>query len=81
VFKQNCASALSRKASKQRFAEAVEELARTHGYRLHRSSWASANAIESVRWKRGGGEVLLTGRVPAPVSRSCATALKEAGWR
>jgi len=64
-----------------RFAEAVEELAQAHGYRLHRSWWASADAIEMVRWKRGTGEARLTGGLAAPVSRSCAAPLKEAGWR
>lgn len=64
-----------------RFAEAVAELARAHGYRLHRSWWASADAIEAVRWKRGTGEARLTGGLKAPVSRGCAAALKEAGWR
>ena len=64
-----------------RFAEAVEELARAHGYRLHRSWWASADAIEGIRWKRGTGEVRLAGGIMAPVSRSCAATLKRAGWR
>lgn len=64
-----------------RFSEAVEELARAHGYRLHRSWWASADAIEAVRWKRGTGEARLTGGIVAPVSRSCAAELREAGWR
>jgi hypothetical protein len=64
-----------------RFSEALEELARAHGYRLHRSWWASADAIEAVRWKRGTGEARLTGGITAPVSRSCADALKQAGWR
>ena len=64
-----------------RFSEAIEELALAHGYRLHRSWWAAADAIEAVRWKRGTGEARLTGGIVAPVSRSCADALKEAGWR
>ena len=64
-----------------RFSEAVEELALAHGYRLHRSWWASAEAIEAVRWKRGTGEARLAGGLTAPVSRSCAAPLKEAGWR
>ncbi len=64
-----------------RFAEAVEELALAHGYRLHRSWWAHADAIEAVRWNRGTGEARLKGGIAAPVSRSCAAALKEAGWR
>jgi hypothetical protein len=64
-----------------RFSDAVDELALVHGFRLHRSWWASADAIEAVHWKRGTGEARLTGGIRAPVSRSCAVALKEAGWR
>ena len=64
-----------------RFAEAVEELALAYGYRLHRSWWAAADAIEAVRWKRGTGEARLAGGIVAPVSRSCANVLKQAGWR
>jgi hypothetical protein len=64
-----------------RFAEAVAELGQAHGYRLHRSWWAAADAIEAVRWKRGGGEARLAGGLVAPVSRGCASALKQAGWR
>lgn len=64
-----------------RFADALGELAQAHGYRLHRSWWAAADAIETVRWRRGGGEAHLTGGIRAPVSRSCATLLKQAGWR
>jgi hypothetical protein len=63
-----------------RFSDALEELARAHGYRLHRSWWASADAIEAVRWKRGGGEARLAGGIVAPVSRNCASVLKAAGW-
>lgn len=64
-----------------RFSEALAELARAHGYRLHRSWWVPAEAIEAVRWKRGTGEARLAGGLTAPVSRSCAARLKEAGWR
>jgi hypothetical protein len=64
-----------------RFSEAADELARAHGYRLHRSWWAAADAIEAVRWNRGTGEARLAGGLVAPVSRSCAATLKEAGWR
>jgi hypothetical protein len=64
-----------------RFSEAVEELGQAYGYRLHRSWWAAAEAIESVRWSRGSGEARLAGGLVAPVSRSYAPALKLAGWR
>lgn len=64
-----------------RFSDALEELARAYGYRLHRSWWVAGEAIEGVRWTRGGGEARLTGGIVAPVSRSYAAALKSAGWR
>ena len=64
-----------------RFADALAELAPAYGFRLHRSWWAHGEAIEAVRWSRGGGEARLSGGVVAPVSRNCAAALKEAGWR
>jgi hypothetical protein len=64
-----------------RFSEALEELTQAYGYRLHRSWWAAAEAIEAVRWKRGGGEARLAGGISAPVSRHYAAALKQAGWR
>ena len=64
-----------------RFSEAVQELEQAYGYRLHRSWWATAEAIEAVRWTRGGGEARLSGGIVAPVSRAYAAALKAAGWR
>jgi DNA-binding LytR/AlgR family response regulator len=33
-----------------------------------------------VRWRKGGGEARLIAGVTAPVSRTYAPALKEAGW-
>jgi hypothetical protein len=64
-----------------RFSDALSELAQAHGHQLHRSWWAAADAIEDVRWRRGGGEARLSGGLVAPVSRGFAAALKEAGWR
>jgi LytTr DNA-binding domain len=63
-----------------RFADALGELAGAHGFRTHRSWWIAADAIEAVRWRRGAGEARLSGGLEAPVSRSHAPALKEAGW-
>jgi hypothetical protein len=63
-----------------RFADALEELARAHGWRVHRSWWVAADAVEDVRWRRGAGEARLVGGLMAPVSRTYAPALKEAGW-
>ena len=63
-----------------RFADALAELDRAHGWRVHRSWWVAAEAIEGVRWRRGAGEVRLAGGLEAPVSRTYAPVLKEAGW-
>lgn len=63
-----------------RFADALAELARAEGFRVHRSWWIAAKAIESVRWRRGGGEARLQGDLTVPVSRTFAPALKDAGW-
>lgn len=63
-----------------RFVDAMAELERAHGYRLHRSWWVFADAIQSVRWHRGGGTARLGEGLEAPVSRSNVQRLKEAGW-
>ena len=63
-----------------RFADALKELARAHGWRVHRSWWVAADAVEGVRWRRGPGEIRLVGGLMAPVSRTYAPTLKEAGW-
>ena len=63
-----------------RFADALTELAGAHGWRVHRSWWVAAEAVEGVRWRRGAGELKLAGGLTAPVSRAHRTVLKEAGW-
>ena len=55
-----------------RFADAVKELARAHGFQTHRSWWVAAEAVESVRWRQGVGEARLAGGLTAPVSRTHA---------
>jgi membrane protein implicated in regulation of membrane protease activity len=64
-----------------RFSEALEELSRAYGYRVHRSWWVAVEEIEGVRWTRGTGEVRLSGGIVAPVSRTYAATLRSAGWR
>lgn len=64
-----------------RFSDALDELSRAYGYRVHRSWWVIGDAIEGVRWTRAGGEVRLAGGIVAPVSRTYAAELKSAGWR
>lgn len=63
-----------------RFADALAELALAHGWRVHRSWWVAAEAVEGVRWRRGGGELRLVGGLTAPVSRTHRAMLKKAGW-
>lgn len=63
-----------------RFADALHELDRAHGWRVHRSWWVAADAVEAVRWRRGVGEIRLVGGVTAPVSRTYSPVLKAAGW-
>lgn len=63
-----------------RFADALAELAGAHGWRVHRSWWVAAEAVESARWRRGAGELRLAGGLVAPVSRTYRAVLKEAGW-
>ena len=63
-----------------RLAVALEELSGAHGFRTHRSWWVAAEAIEGVRWRRGGGELRLAGGLAAPVSRTHAPTVKAAGW-
>ena len=63
-----------------RFADALAELSAAHGFQVHRSWWIAADAIQSVRWRRGSGEARLAGDLVAPVSRAHAPTLKAAGW-
>ncbi|MGH7028425.1 LytTR family DNA-binding domain-containing protein [Brevundimonas sp.] len=63
-----------------RFDDALEDLAGAHGWRVHRSWWVAADAVEDVRWRRGAGEIRLVGGLTAPVSRTYGPVLKEAGW-
>lgn len=63
-----------------RFVDALDELAMAHGWRIHRSWWVAAEAVEGVRWRHGVGELRLVGGLTAPVSRTYGLMLKEAGW-
>ena len=63
-----------------RFVDALGELGGAHGWRVHRSWWVAADAVEDVRWRRGVGELRLVGGLTAPASRTYGPVLKEAGW-
>lgn len=63
-----------------RLADAVDELEGLEGARTHRSWWVAKGAV--VEAKRGDGRAILVLRsgVEAPVSRTYAPGLREAGW-
>jgi hypothetical protein len=63
-----------------RFTDAIEELADVAGFRVHRSWWVAADAIESARWHRSSGLVRLKNGLATPISRSGAPILRAAGW-
>lgn len=63
-----------------RFADALDELADVAGFQVHRSWWIAASAIQSARWQRSSGTILLKNGTTAPVSRSGAPLLRAAGW-
>ncbi|MDG2045318.1 MAG: LytTR family DNA-binding domain-containing protein [Maricaulis sp.] len=65
---------------KMRFADALSSLQTYPGFRLHRSWWDAEAAIQGARFKNGRGQVSLTGNVTAPLSRTYAGELREAGW-
>ncbi|WP_366145156.1 LytTR family transcriptional regulator DNA-binding domain-containing protein [Maricaulis sp.] len=49
------------------------------GYQAHRSWWVTQTGIEAASFKRGSGSIALKGGLTAPVSRTFAPALREAG--
>jgi hypothetical protein len=63
-----------------RFADGLDELALAHGWRVHRSWWVAADAVEAVRWRRGAGEIQLVDGLKVPVSRTYGPVVKQAGW-
>ena len=63
-----------------RFADALEALAGSDGFRTHRSWWVARTAVEVARWKGGRGELVLSDGSTAPVSRTYAAALKGTDW-
>lgn len=63
-----------------RFSDAMDDLTQAHGWRVHRSWWVAADAVEAVRLRRGGGDLRLLGGLSAPVSRTYSAKLREAGW-
>jgi hypothetical protein len=63
-----------------RLSDAVAELEGIEGAQVHRSWWVARDAIIDVRRGNGRATLKLKGDVEAPVSRTYARALREAGW-
>jgi len=63
-----------------RLSDAVRELEGLEGAQTHRSWWVAREAVEDVRRADGRAVLRLKGGVDAPVSRTHAKALREAGW-
>jgi hypothetical protein len=63
-----------------RLADAVAELDGLEGAQTHRSWWVAKAAVADARRSDGRGVLVLKNGVEAPVSRSYAGALRDAGW-
>jgi hypothetical protein len=63
-----------------RLADAVAELEGIEGAQTHRSWWVARSAVKEVKRSDGRATLVLPGSVEAPVSRTYARALREAGW-
>lgn len=63
-----------------RLADAVAELEGVEGAQTHRSWWVARNAVTDARRGEGRATLRLRGGIEAPVSRTYARSLREAGW-
>jgi DNA-binding LytR/AlgR family response regulator len=63
-----------------RLADAVAELEGVEGAQTHRSWWVARDAILDARRGEGRATLRLRGGTEAPVSRTYARSLREAGW-
>ena len=62
-----------------RLSDAIAAMPEGSGFRLHRSWWAGREVIVKARYARGSGEAELNNGLTAPISRTHAPALREAG--
>lgn len=63
-----------------RLADAERELASLDGLRVHRSWWVARDAVADVTRADGRMILKLVNGVEAPVSRTYARAVRDAGW-
>ncbi|MGB0411311.1 MAG: LytTR family DNA-binding domain-containing protein [Pikeienuella sp.] len=62
-----------------RFADALEEIAPTPGWRIHRSHWVAEAAMADIRRADGKTFVVLESGDELPISRTYLPKLREAG--
>jgi DNA-binding LytR/AlgR family response regulator len=65
---------------RMRLGDALLALEAVEGARTHRSWWVARPAVREVRRVKGRIELVLVNDAVAPVSRTYAAALREAGW-
>ena len=63
-----------------RLADAVAELEGIEGAQTHRSWWVARGAVRDAKRGDGRAVLVLTDGTEAPVSRTYAAALRQAGW-
>jgi hypothetical protein len=63
-----------------RLADAIDELEGLEGAQTHRSWWVARAAIREVKRGDGRATIILPNEKEAPVSRTYARTLREAGW-
>ncbi|MEM9168747.1 MAG: LytTR family DNA-binding domain-containing protein [Pseudomonadota bacterium] len=63
-----------------RLSDAIDEVGRLHGARVHRSWWVARHAVEKAERAGDGAKLTLANGLVAPVSRQRIAALADAGW-
>lgn len=63
-----------------RLSDAIAELDGVEGAQTHRSWWVAKEAVQDAERGDGRAVLKLRGGIEAPVSRTYAKALREAGW-
>lgn len=62
-----------------RFADALEEVAPTPGWRIHRSHWVAEAAMADIRREDGKTFVVLSDGAELPISRTYLPQMRDAG--
>ncbi|MHA6287267.1 LytTR family DNA-binding domain-containing protein [Maricaulis sp. CAU 1757] len=65
---------------RMRLRDALLAVSAIDGAQTHRSWWVAREAVEAVRRDSGKPELVLKGGTVAPVSRTYAPRLRQAGW-